>query len=479
MKTRLATQCWRSVVLLLFALLLAPWPAQAQRIPGLGQLGDIPGLTPYQQANANVIDALCPRLVGASFLGQPSPTGDLTTECTRLKGSASQLQGQQGGLAFGLGLSNPELANVLGIWTHDQATENGRAAIEIGARQSRAIAGRLTALRLGARGVAVSGLSGPGEARSFAWSEIAGPGAGASADGGQARSFGAFVNATYGWGDKDETSREIGFDYDIAAVVAGLDYRITENFILGVAFNYAHTSADFRSNLGDTDTNSYGGILYSTYYVSNFYVDGYFGFNWNAYSSQRHIAYSAGSNPGAQSVGFALDRTAKADPSGQAYSLGVGAGYDFPVGAWTFTPLARADFIGLNVDSYTETGAAGLNLKVAAQKQTSFVIGLGGQVGYAISLPFGVLVPQVRAEWRHEFLNDSRSIRARYAADPFPTPTGFVIPTDNPTRDYAAFSVGVSSVFKGGWQAFLNYDALFGLRSITSNQITGGVRFDF
>src|SRR4029453_8803760 len=126
---------------------------------------------------------------------------------------------------------------------------------------------------------------------------------------------------------------------------------------------------------------------------------------------------------------------------GQQYNPNVGPGYDFVVGAWTFTPLARLEFTGLHIDSYNETGADGLNLRVATQKLYSLVSALGGQVGYAFSVPFGVLVPQVAAEWRHEWLNNG-SIRAAYAFDPFNV--FFSLPRDEPNRDYAAIRAGVS-----------------------------------
>lgn len=456
----------------------APPPAYAQ----VGIIGDVPGLTPYQAATATTIDVICPQLVGAGFLGQASPTGDLTDRCTELKGTASQLQREPIALPFSLDLTDQQLATVIGIWSHDQATENSRAAIEIGARQGRAIAGRLSALRLGARGLTASGFFGPGEpSKTVSWSQLLdaeSAGGGASADSDLLTRLGVFVNGTYAWGDKQETSREIGFDYDIGGVMAGADYRFTEHLAAGLAFNYTYTSADFQGGRGDTRTNSYGGLLYGTYYRAALYVDAYAGFNWNSYSSNRRIVYGAGPNPGELvEPGFVVNRTATSDPSGQQYSFGVGGGYDIALGPVTLTPLLRTEFIGLHVDGYTERGADGLNLKVAPQKAHSFVTGLGAQLSYAISLPFGVVVPQVRAEWRHEYLNGSRGIRAQFAADPFGL--SFAIPTDEPDRDYVAFAAGIASAFRGGWQAFLNYETLLALRNISYNQVTAGVRFEF
>jgi uncharacterized protein YhjY with autotransporter beta-barrel domain len=420
-------------------------------IPPAPILSTIPGLTPYQAANAAAIDFICPKLT------QPFPP--------------------QGPL--NLGLTNQQIGDVLGFWTPDQATENSRAAIETGARQARTIAGRLSALRLGTRGLTVSGLV-PGESQTVSWSQLLDPegigGGGASADSGPLSRLGAFVNGTYAWGDKDPTSREIGFDFDITGAIAGVDYRITPDLVAGIAFDYAHSFASFQSNLGNTETNSYGGLLYGTYYINSFYIDAYAGFTWNTYSTSRRIVYGPGPTASVPPPP-AVNRTAKADPDGHQYSFGAGAGYDIPLGSWTLTPLVRTEFIGLQVDGYTERGADGLNLKVGEQNVTSFVSALGGQVSYAISLPFGVLVPQARAEWRHEYLNNSRLIHARYVADP--SGLVFAFPTDDPDRNYASLNVGASAVLKGGWQAFVNYEAILSLKNITYNQFTAGFRIEF
>ena len=97
-------------------------------------------------------------------------------------------------------------------------------------------------------------------------------------------------------------------------------------------------------------------------------------------------------------------------------------------------------------------------------------------MAYSINAPFGVVVPQGSFEWRHEFMNDSRSVTSKYAVDPFNT--FFVIPTENPDRDYFALAVGVSAVFSRGISSFLNYETVLGLKDVTSHAFTGGVRLE-
>lgn len=267
------------------------------------------------------------------------------------------------------------------------------------------------------------------------------------------------------FGDKDATNREQGFYFVAGGGTAGVDYRFTDDLILGVALSYTHSSADINFNFGETITDGFGLSFYGTYYVGNFYLDGHAGFEWNEYQTERRILYTT------------VDRTARGKPSGQQYTANLGGGYDFRIGPATLTPYARGEYVHIDIDSFTETGAVGLNLFIERQDIDSFQTALGGRAAYAMNAPFGVVSPQVSLEWRHEFLNNSRSVTAKYAVDPFNT--FFVIPTDNPDRDYLALAVGVSAVFSKGMSAFLNYETALGLRGVTHHAFTGGLRFEF
>ena len=80
-------------------------------------------------------------------------------------------------------------------------------------------------------------------------------------------------------------------------------------------------------------------------------------------------------------------------------------------------------------------------------KMSSFLTTvLGGRASYAISTGLGVLLPQVRIEWEHEFKNDSRLLTARFVNDPLLQPIPFT--TDNPDRNYANLGVSLSATFR-------------------------------
>ena len=432
--------------------------AEAQAPP----FADLPGLNETQRITAGAVQTVCGKLTvqdaAARLRGNQR---DLLERCREMVRNSTELQ-TGSPVPGSLGLDAPGLAGALNSVTPDEIAAQGTLAGETGSPQFRLLAGRLAALRRGGSGFSLD--LDFGKRFTFEGAPSRVPDTGASADVGSG-ALGVFVNAGGAFGDKDSTSREVGFDFYSLGVLGGVDYRFTPNFIAGVALGYDFTDADFDNLLGDSETHTYSATLYGTYYVGRWYLDAHTGFAWNEYETRRHIRYAT------------IDRTAFGDTDGQQYTVGLGTGYAIPVGPFTITPLARAEFLYLDIDKYSESGAQGLNLTIRQQDFESFQTTLGASVSYAISVPFGVLVPQVRVEWRHEFLNNERSVAAKYTADPFNT--FFSIPTDRPDRDFFPVAVGMSAGFARGVSAFVNYETILGLRDITHHDFRGGVRVEF
>jgi len=432
-----------------------------------GELRNQPGLTPFQQSMAATIDSVCPRLVAAAATLNAVQT-DLRLRCTEMRQTANALQGS-GATTFSLGLSNEQLADALGSLSPEEVASQGRLSLEGGTNQARTIGARLSALRGGARGFSLgaSRLEFPGNAIALAdlAQRLASDAPSAAVSSALGERLGVFVNGRFTFGDKDATTREQGFDFLSGGATAGVDYRITDNLVLGVALSYTYGRADINFDLSDVISHSAGLSVYGSYYIENFYVDGHVGFEWNEYETIRRIAFAN------------VDRTATGKPSGQQYTANLGAGYDFRVKATTLTPYVRAEYVHIDVESFTETGAVGFNLFIDEQDSDSFQSALGGRVAHSFSTRVGVIAPYLSAEWRHEFLNESRGVTAKFAVDPFNT--FFVIPTDDPDRDYVALSVGVSAVFAKGMSGFVNYETSLGLRDVTQHAFTAGLRFEF
>ena len=145
-------------------------------------------------------------------------------------------------------------------------------------------------------------------------------------------------------------------------------------------------------------------------------------------------------------------------------------------------------YLDIKVDSYTEQdrkrGAdtaefSGLNLAYEDQDFDSLQSILGVQFTRVFSTSFGVLVPFFSADWRHEFENDSTTVKARYAAQDDGPTFQLNVDSDDPDEDYFELGVGVSAVFANNIQAFVNYSTTVDLENVDAELFTVGIRGTF
>jgi outer membrane autotransporter protein len=441
-------------------ILLGAPPVLAQR--SLTRVAD----TPNQRSTGNAVDTVCPQLANAGGGSRtlPAVQQDLFERCRELVQSANQVLGQ-GDTEFSLGLSQQGVQDALEAVSHEQVTTQGDGAVATASGQIINLRSRLSALRSGVRGFRVTGIPVDGSSSPALAQATPSQTTDASSGVGAANRFGAFITGTLSFGDKDETRFEEGFDFDGVGITVGGDYRFTDQLILGLAFGYSTVEATFDASAGEASTDSFSLSVYGTYYLDALYLDFIGTFGWNDYSTVRNIRYTG------------VDRTALGDTDGFQYAFAVGAGYDFSFGPATLGPYGRLSYLNLQIDGYRERGAEGLNLEIGEQELDSLVLALGAQVSYAFRTGFGALIPAARFEWRHEFLNDRRSVTAKYANDPFNT--FFAISSDEPDRDYFALGVGLVAVLSRRVTAFVDYETVLALADVTNHIVTLGLRVEF
>ena len=86
----------------------------------------------------------------------------------------------------------------------------------------------------------------------------------------------------------------------------------------------------------------------------------------------------------------------------------------------------------------------------------------------------GVLIPQVRAEWVHEYKNDSHNLEASLVQANQIISTS----TADPDRDYFKVGCGLSAIFAGGISAYIQYEEVLGLSNITAHNVAVGLRVE-
>ncbi|MGZ4960371.1 MAG: autotransporter outer membrane beta-barrel domain-containing protein [Methylomonas sp.] len=269
------------------------------------------------------------------------------------------------------------------------------------------------------------------------------------------------------FGSQNQTFNQAGFDFDNHNFMFGADYRLQDNWVAGGSFAYRHNNASFNAGRGETVNDSYTGSLYTTYNITDaLHVDALASYGGFSYETSRNITdfFGTGSS------------VAKASPNGAQYAFSWGGGYDFNYQALTIAPYARGDYSNLDIGSYTETGSIAA-IHFGKQNIESLTSTLGVQTAYTFSFPWGVLIPQLRGEWHHQFSDGARQIQASFASDP--AGEIFTLNGTGPSRDYYTVGAEVSSVLPGGVSAFLAYETLQGYTNINSNKLMLGARMEF
>lgn len=283
---------------------------------------------------------------------------------------------------------------------------------------------------------------------------------GAAADSVSFEGLGVFVAADYQHKDKEATSFELGFASDSVGPTIGVDYRLGTSGVIGAAFDYSHTFGDYDDGYGDFDTDLFTLLVYGSYYPTDqSFIDAAIGFGYKQFDTE-HLDPGGGGG------------TVSGNTDGFDFTADLIGGYDFSFGALTVGPRIGLHYKRTELDSFTETDVASTTYHDQVDDSLTGTVGL--QATYAISTSFGVVVPNVNAEYVREFLDD----RETYTATQFGDFT-FTYLGDQPDRNHFNVGGGVVVVLPDGVVPFISYEAELANYLQVTHTVTGGVRLEF
>src|SRR5262249_4622318 len=223
--------------------------------------------------------------------------------------------------------------------------------------------------------------------------------------------FGGWVDGYGIFGKVSGTSGTSDFHSTLWGVSAGVDTRIAERWIAGLAGGYAHSSLDFDDLAGRPDANPAQGAAYAGYVSPLFEAGADFRFAWNHMQATRDITFPPPST---------LARSADSDFDG----IDLGGRVEGALNLWetsgfTFQPTASLTYTHVQQDSFHESGAGTLSIDADEQEINSVVSGLGLRVHGRYALAEDLwLLPELHAGWLHEFGDTERKLDARIGGVP-------------------------------------------------------------
>ena len=541
-----SNRVWLGACLVMLCCVSAPGYAQVDDLISL--VNTTPGTTPLQRSSGIAIESICGALIGRNQdIAALTPAGDLFRRCSELVVSAVIVQGGSG--PFNLNVSKANLLQDVQQVSGEELSTPGRLVTQAPAAQFSNISGRLDALRLGSfssRGAIASldptgtssdmARAGAGDtvvgqmqgngyrafggsnsapafsggfvpiAYSFAVDDQAQNGlattdsaspsrAVGAASGGLGQHWGWFTQGSYDFGKRSQSTNEDPFDFNAQSVTAGIDYNFG-SAVLGASAGYDHYRANFDNNGsvsgGDVTVKGASGSLYGAWFGDKFFVNGIASYGSPKTDENRHLVYAPVGSCVIGGMTCGTDRTLSGSPGGSYYAAGATIGHDSNVNSWDFQSTLSLAYRRVKIDSFQETDNSpngGMALAYGEQAIESLRSIVGFDISRSISRTFGVVSPNLRVEWDHEFKSNPRMLSAKFVEDSalgLSTPNNFVgctscfqFPTDSSSSDFGVAGLGVTVLFQNRVQAYAYYETLIGAQKLTSNAITLGIRGQF
>jgi outer membrane lipase/esterase len=275
--------------------------------------------------------------------------------------------------------------------------------------------------------------------------------------------LGVFVNGDVNFGDRETTSKYPGYDFTTSGVTAGFDYQVSPGLAVGVALGYVGNDTDLKGNRGSINSDGYNVSVYSNYVRDNLYLNGVIGYGGNSFDIKRKTNFD--------------NRTAVGNTDGSQFSVNVNGGYVAKSQNISFGPTVGLQYNRINIDGYTEKGADSLNMRVKDQQADSVVLSLGVQAAMTIDAgKNSKIIPNIRANYEHEFANDTRTITSELVSQPgIPMRSQ----SDQPDRSRIRLGAGVQLVLSPNLSGAIDYETVVGQNDFSDNAVKGEIRYQF
>ncbi|MEN3977170.1 autotransporter domain-containing protein [Emcibacter sp. SYSU 3D8] len=272
------------------------------------------------------------------------------------------------------------------------------------------------------------------------------------------------------WASTRGDANADGYDEDTYGAVLGMDFNLSPTFLVGVVGSYIDDSIDFDDNdRASIKRWSIGGYASATW--DAFYVDGSFTYASDNYKVDRTILTG-----GAACLAYNCTADASSKYGGDGWIVHAESGFNWLLGETArLQPFAGLNYTSIDHNGFSETGGGDLGLVGVDGTGKSLQSRLGARLSGEWGSGNVKWVPEVRAEWRHEFKDNPAWIEASLVGLPSQS---FTTGGSQVGRDMAVVGAGISAQFQGGWGLFFDYQGAFS-SGYNSHIAQGGVRVKF
>lgn len=288
--------------------------------------------------------------------------------------------------------------------------------------------------------------------------------------------FNFFASGLSGFQERPASARERGFDGSLQGLLVGVDYLLSPRVTAGIGLTYETHGVDFEAGAGALRRDRLGAMGFWSYSPAKaLALESYVGYDRLSHDLERNILYVITLNQGLPTQESRLiSGVARGSARGHQLQAGAAVNGDLAVRTLTLVPRVAIEYCGTTLDPYAETDDVGLAMAYDEQRFRSIASRAGVFASTAWSRTWGVLTPQLRAEFVHEFAADEREVLTRFVQDA----NGYRIPlrTEEPDRDFWMLGAATVAVLPAGFSAFLDYQRTLGHRHMVEQRVSTGLR---
>ncbi|WP_162258305.1 autotransporter domain-containing protein, partial [Frateuria sp. Soil773] len=285
----------------------------------------------------------------------------------------------------------------------------------------------------------------------------------ASSAGRQPGDIAFWTGGAVNFGSQQVGGSSNGIDFTTSGISIGADKRLSPAFALGAGLGYGHDASDVGHKGSRSTADSYNVAAYASYRPSeSTYLDGLVGYQWLSFDARRYVTANGNRVNGSR--------------DGKQWFGSLSAGYEHRGEHLLLSPYGRLDMASATLDGYTEHGDAVYALHYDEQKVKTTTGSLGMRLNYPLKRDFGMLSPQLRVEYRHDFQGSSTAVM-RYAdlmSGPFYRAT-----VDGQSRNHALLGLGLQMQTWRGLMFRVEYQNLFDNSSDHNQSIQLGLEAPF
>jgi outer membrane autotransporter protein len=257
----------------------------------------------------------------------------------------------------------------------------------------------------------------------------------------------AWISGLGGVGTVGGNGNAGAFSYNFGGSALGADYRVDQDFLVGLAVGYTTGQQWVGGFQGNGNTENYGAALYGSFTQGAFYTDALAGYAYSDSQMRRPI----------QIPGLAA-RVANGRTGANQFLGQVETGYRFDIYApaqASLTPFARFQTVAAFQNGFTENGADSLDLNVAAQNTLSVRTVVGATLAGTIPVGDHAVTTSLRLGWAHEHADTTRPMTAAFAGAPT---SAFTVQGAQSLRDAAVIGLGFNTQIAAATSLYARYD---------------------